>query len=67
MIITALTMIDNGEAYIVTLKSMHIVPTMAERLLTVWTIVNETNARRVMKISSKMKARKSLSLLLRSE
>lgn len=60
-------MTDKGEAYMATLKSMHIVPTTAERLLTVWIIVNETNARRAMKMNSKRTPRKTLSLFVRSE
>jgi hypothetical protein len=55
-------MMDKGEAYMPILKSIQIVPTTAERLLTVWSTVNETNVRSEMKISSKNKPRKTLSL-----
>ena len=45
-------MIDNGEAYIITLNTMQTVPTMAERFLWVWAKVSVQTVSAAMKMSS---------------
>lgn len=62
-----LTMTAKGAAYIIMLKTMQVVPTMADRFFAEWTRINVTNARTPMKRSSTTSHIRTLSLLLRLE
>lgn len=60
-------MIAKGEAYIIMLKRMQVVPTMAERFLKVWTLVKVIKVRTEIKISSNKSHRRTLSLFFPPE
>ena len=57
-------MIDNGDAYIIMLKIMHMVPTMVERFSWEWARVNVHEVSVAMKINSIVIHSKILSLFL---
>lgn len=62
-----LTMIDNGEAYIMILPHMHTIPTTKVRLLVEWARVRTKAARTATNITSRSRISSTLSLCFLSD
>ena len=60
-------MTTNGEAYIMTLNKMHMMPTIKDRSLCEWAMVKTKAVRTQMNMSSTSKTSKTLSLFFLSE